>query len=280
MLFSVKRIVSLYLVLGDEHVESGRYILQRTFQQFIPNIPVLHVLIQNDQNSYNEKQNLFDLSLQGDQSVFDFSGWDKALNQLKEKNLLREGDMLVFSNDSFFRTTGEKYLSYLTPDLYRTIDPNDCVFGYVDDFPKKAHIGELEYQSWIRTCLFFIPYKFIKTIGTLTTPMEHAQFFSNDPELFWTSSNVLSMTFKKYIGSWLFGWKDPHFSEYQLHWKSHAQPNESNFNFFKSKALTIISEHHLTARIRAHNIPIVDYNLDPKLPDRHTYSYYKQSIFY
>lgn len=276
---SVQRIVSLYLVLGDEHVETGRQTLDRIFRQFLPNVPVTHVLVQNDQASYRENHELFDLSLLGDQSVFDFSGWDAGLKVLRDKGFLKEGDMLAFSNDSFFRTTGEKFLSYLTPELYENADPYDSVFGYVDDFPKKARIGEFEYQNWIRTCLFFIPYKFISKVGTLTTPLEYSQFFASDPKLFWTDTEILSTTFKKYIGSWLFGWEDSSFPEYKLHWKSHALPNENNFDFFKSKALTIISEHQLTARIRALNIPIVDYNLDPKLSDRHTYSYYKQSIF-
>lgn len=274
-----KRIVSIYLVLGTEHIESGQKKLNETFSRFMPQAPVLHVLVQNEKSVFESIYPGFDVCVPGDQNVFDFSGWDSAVGYLKKHSLLQEGDLVAFSNDSFFQTTGDKFLSYLTPDLYKDKNPNDFVFGYIDDFPKKARIGQLEYQSWIRTCLFFIPYTFLLKLGQLTVPLDRDIFFADSPQTFWSKSDVLSLTFKKYIGSWLFGWSDPEFSEYKLQWKKCAEPNAANFNFFKTKALAIISEHSLTARLRELDIPIVDYNLDPKLADRHTHPYYQQSIF-
>jgi hypothetical protein len=84
----------------------------------------------------------------------------------------------------------------------------------------------------------------------------------------------MSDNWKAYISSWLFGAEDARFPEYRLKWIRSEKLSPDNRRYFQSKAISILSEHYLTARLLKSKVRIFDFNIYPKTPDRHTSPYY------
>lgn len=274
----MQKIVVLYLVFGDEDLDNGLYEIKNILNNMFDSNEVKYVVIDN---SNNIKENFINepYIISGDNSYFDFSGWDKGYLFALENNLISDETLILFANDTFFQrnySDGENFLEVFNKDIIKNKDLTKSAIGYMDDFPKDVILNDIKFNSWIRSNIFFIPFKIMKDLSKLTFDFPKERIFSDDINKFWSNDDLISDNWKAYISSWLFGIENNNYPEYKLHWLKSKPLNESTWDFFQRKAITILSEHYLAARLFNMNIEIIDTNIFQKDPLRHIKPYYKE----
>lgn len=278
MIVGATRVIALFLVYGRTFTDEGIAHIRKIVERMLPESRLQIVIVDNKITQRHEKLDQPIWEISGDNTLGEFTGWDHAYSFAKHTLNLDENDLILFANDTFFRRNyrdgGVGYMDFFNRELVDGHDLTRECIGYLDDFPRDVELLGIRYTSWIRSNVFFIPFNVCEKLGKLTFPLPEEEIFAPDYQTFWGPTSKISENWKAYISSWLFGKFDPRFPEYQLHWHSAKHPDARNFAFFKGKARAILSEHYLTARLHAMNCPIIDANLYPRLPDRHTAPYY------
>ncbi|MCC8401219.1 hypothetical protein LJ655_04795 [Paraburkholderia sp. MMS20-SJTN17] len=278
MIIGATRVIALFLVYGRTYADEGLSHIRKMVERMLPNAKLQIIIIDNkiDQPFENMDGPIWEVA--GDNTLGEFTGWDHGYQFAKRVLDLNADDLILFANDTFFRRNyrdgGVSYMDFFERSIVEGHDLTRECIGYLDDFPRSVELMGIRYTSWIRSNIFFLPFNVCENLGKLTFPLPEEEIFASDYHTFWGDTRKISDNWKAYISSWLFGYVDPKFPEYQLHWHSARKPDAENFAFFKRKARAILSEHYLTARLHAAGIPIIDTNLFPRLSDRHTAPYY------
>lgn len=267
----------LYLVYGEEHIKSGLSISNEILGRTFPGYRINNIVINNALNDGTREFRVNYLLISGDNAMAEFSGWDKGYSFCKSQFHTGEGDLFFFINDTFHRAVGQKYLNFFSRDLLPSQGIGNHVIGFLDDFPKPATILGITYTHWIRSNLFLFPSQVIEKLDSLQFPIPASEIFESSGEEFWSPNPQISDNFKAYISCWLFNKRVPGFEEYALNWKNCEPLTDLNRLFFQRKALCILSEHYLTARIKSLNVPILNLNKFPLSSDRHIAPYYDQN---
>lgn len=274
----MKKIVVLYLVFNDENLNDGLVEIDNIVNRMFNSINIEYVIIDNS-NNLEEIKKGNKCYIHGNNEYFDFSGWDKGYNFAIQNLIVDSNTMFLFVNDTFFRRNyadAEDFLSIFNNKIIDNKNLHDVAIGYIDDFPKDVILNKIVYNSWIRSNIFFLSSNVMKKITKLTFDFPKERIFSDDINEFWSKDSLISDNWKAYISSWLFGIEDDNYPEYKLHWLKAETLNKDTWEFFQRKAITILSEHYLTARLFNMNIEIINTNIFPKDPLRHIKSYYKE----
>ena len=239
------------------------------------------ITIDNSRESFADIDSKFGLIIPGDNSTFEFSGWDAGYKYLINNFIVdHDADLILYANDGFYRTDfadgGKQYIDFFDDKILRVEhrDITSLAIGYLDDFPKEVSLMGINYRSWIRSNLFILSANVSKKLHPIVFPLTKEYLFGSAGEPFFRKVPEISKNWQDYNQSWLFGTEIPECQEYRLKWKRCAPLNEFNRDFFKIKCMTILSEHYLSARLNMLNIEIVNTNLFPSRMDRHIVSYY------
>jgi len=273
------KIIVLFLIYGEEHYYSGLQEIKKIIDRMFPKNIKTFLIIDNS-NTIEESLKGENHIIHGDNSFYEFSGWDKGYDYANKHLPTDDNTLFLFVNDTFHRrgyADGENFLDIFDSNIIKDKDIFNSAIGYLDDFPKEVILDNIVYRQWIRSNIFFLPYKIIQQCYPLTFPFPEEQIFSYEEGIFWSQSNLISENWKAYIDSWLFGLKNQKYPEYSLNWLKSEPLTLQNKEFFRRKAITILSEHYLTARLFRDQIPIIDTNIFQKDPDRHIKPYYKGS---
>lgn len=280
MASKVNHIYINYLLYGIEHLESGVKHLEVILERMLPGVPRTWLIVDNSVTHSAVQQTATDRwMLSGENSIWEFSGWDCGYEFIREQFGLGAGDVILFANDTFHRRAyslgGTSYLDEFDAKLVLGRDLTREVVGYLDDFPQEVFLMGIHYDSWIRSNIFMIPAEITERLYPLAFPLQSEEIFSGDMYKFWGRTDKISENWKAYISSWLFGVENPDFPEYRLHWHKAQPVNPDNWEFFKTKARCILSEHYLAARLHHWGIPIIDANRFERKPERHLVPYYE-----
>ncbi|WP_117235687.1 hypothetical protein [Vibrio maerlii] len=273
----MKDIVVLFLIYTDNHLGEGMLEINKILGRMFGSFNANYVIVDNA-DSIEERCDNNQYFIHGDNSCFDFSGWDKGYVFAEEQGLIKSDSIILFANDTFFQRNyadGENFLDVFDSNIIQGRNLDESAIGYLDDFPKVVTLDGIEYKSWIRSNIFFIPQGVMRKLGSMVFDFPKSRIFSDDIKKFWSDDPLISANWKAYISSWLFGMQDEKFPEYKLNWLKSRPLDDSNWLFFQNKAMTILSEHYLTARLFDMKVPIIDTNVFPKDDLRHIKDYYK-----
>jgi len=271
-----KRIFILLLAYGMEYCQAAIKNLESLLPRILPKgYTFKYIIIDNAQQENKVSLSNNNVLISGNNSFSEFSGWQKGLNFLESKLLHAKDDLILFVNDSFHRSYGTKYLDYFPPVNLSNLN-NAFIYGYFDDFPKSASLFGYKYKSWLRSNFFITSFSSLPPLLPLTLPHPPASLFSSNIEKFWSDEANISPNFKAYILCWLTGRIDSDFPEYRLKWAKSRPVTPQNIKRFKLKAISILCEHYLGARIENSNISTQDINPMPKTKERHIKDYYEQ----
>jgi hypothetical protein len=280
MTSKANRIYINFLVHGSEQLESGLSHIETILDKMFPGVPRTWLVVDNSVNQSMVQQiNPDRWLISGDNSLWEFSGWDHGYKFIRDQFCLVTGDVIIYANDTFHRRAyslgGISHLDEFNADILRGHDLTQEVIGYLDDFPRSVTLIDIKYDSWLRSNIFMIPADIAERLYPLVFPLSPDEIFSGNMQKFWGETSKISENWKAYISSWLFGTKNPAYPEYRLHWHKVQQVNSDNWEFFKIKARCILSEHYLTARLHDWGVPIIDTNRFEKKIDRHIAPYYE-----
>ena len=274
----VSKVFVVALCFGDEHIAGMLDVAQTFVGNNFPNIETQLLVVDNQLEAPHEVDRFGGVYLNGDNSQQEFSGWQRGIDYLTSRFKLSNTDAVVFLNDTVHRRNyavgGDRYF-----ETYRIehdgAAPQVWAAGYLDDFPAETSIHGLKFSTWIRSNLFAMNWPAVQLVSPLVFPCSWDEVFDDThTDRFWGEHAPMSANWMAYISSWLFGAEDPRFPEYRLKWIRAEKLNADNRRYFQSKAISILSEHYMTARLLKSNVKIFDFNIYPKASDRHTSPYY------
>lgn len=274
---------SVYIIglcFGDQHVNGMLEVADQFCERNFPGLQVFRLVVDNSLCSEVESvaSNIYRIS--GNNQNMEFSGWQRGIDFIEKKYGPSSKDVFVLVNDTVHRRNyaigGDRYFDDFMIRKSTTEWPDRWAAGYLDDFPAEVSINGLTFTNWIRSNFIVFNQGCTNLITPLVFPCSESVLFEDDVSKgFWRDSAPLSENWKAYISSWLFGDEDPNFPEYRLKWIKCQRLSDNNRDYFRKKAVSILSEHYFSARLWRGGVEVFDFNTFPKLSDRHLTPYYK-----
>ncbi len=271
------QVIVLFLIYGDKFEKSGLGYLELIVRRMFPATVIDIVVIDNSLPESYVKHCDGYVRIGGNNTLWEFSGWDRGLDYIKENISCSRYAHVFFANDTFHQRTyrdGKNFLDVFDSPILKGKDVVKSAIGYLDDFPKDVQLCGIEYRYWIRSNIFSLPIDIVYKLYPFAETIDSQAVFSSDYEVFWSETDLISDNWKVYISSWLFGTENPKYPEYRLHWLKATSITADNYKFFKKKAKCILAEHYLSARLFDMKVPIIDTNIFDKKSDRHISAYY------
>jgi len=188
--------------------------------------------------------------INGDNSEWEFSGWDKGLSYAKNAGF--QYDLVLVVNDSFM-VYGSSFIQLLKLfHLEYIACSSKSIVGQVDSRGYPMSVFGYNVYSWIRTSAFLIHPDIIRKLGQFTsinsTQLNVVFPLKYEPSIFLNSA-PMNESYKKMLVDWLT--VDSH-SKFDI--------SDKTWIYFKSKVLAIINESLLTARISSYGYTIVSFD--------------------
>ena len=275
------RIAIIYLVYANRNVDRSVGLLRSIVGRMFGNCSTPVIIVDNASHACSADRSWTngDLVISGDNRMHEFSGWERGYGIACDEFKLTNDDLILFANDTFDRQAHRGYLDALDRRLVENRNVRVSSIGYRDDLPRDARLLGLVHRWWFRSNIFIHPKATVDSLWPLCFPVTGKELFSDDhPGTIWNGSDLISENWKAYVSCWLYGACDPRFPEYKLVWHR-AQPlTADNRKFFQMKALCILSEHYMGARLADLHVPVIDFNVLERTNDRHIGNYEKQFL--
>lgn len=137
-------------------------------QKYLENITCEKEIIHIDNNGERKPKLQVDNThyIGGDNSLWEWSGWQKGIEYAKANNI--EADAYLFVNDSFVFISGETFMFYTMSDfgIKQCID-NQTIVGDLCQPPQGIEIDGKKIKNYIRTHCFLLPEKMVKQLKTI-----------------------------------------------------------------------------------------------------------------
>lgn len=268
------------LCFGDQHVPGMLEVADQFCERNFPGLPLVRLVVDNSICHEIEKYEQNVCCISGNNENMEFSGWQRGLEFIEEKFSPSSEDVYILLNDTVHRRNytvgGDRYFDDFMIRKSIAEWPARWAAGYLDDFPAEVSINGITFTNWIRSNFMVFNQGCMNLINPLVFPCSESVLFEDDVSKgFWRDTAPLSENWKAYISSWLFGDENPNFPEYRLKWIKSQKLSDNNRDYFRKKALSILSEHYFSARLSREGVEIFDFNTFPKLSNRHLTPYYK-----
>jgi hypothetical protein len=187
----------------------------------------------------------------GDNSSWEFSGWQKGLDFLNAQKI--EYDLVLLCNNAFLMNDGSSLLErYAARAAYLSYFLQSVV-GRADSYGKEFQIESHKMKSWVCTNSFFIPRRFIQKIKSVITFNSHdmERFLPveyNSGEIFLKEAAISQWYMDKALIEWL-----------TKNWHGSFSLSNNTWDIFSRKVHSILNEVVLTARLRESGARVLDY---------------------
>lgn len=253
--FNKVKLQVLFLTYGDKYSESFD-ILYTYLKKLNEYCDITINTIDNKMDSFSLQFKNAHIELIGDNSAYEFSGWDRGIKYLKQSKV--DYDVCLFVNDSFVTNSYFQNKELLSIDTINKCMQNNALVGKIDRLDRLDEYKDLEYTinnkdvtSWVRTNLFYMTKPIIEQLGQLTTYNKNKL---ND----YMSENYKGAPFLKCanISIFLQCQMIKYFTKF---WHSVIPINEENWNTWKFKVLGMLNEKMLTYRVKELGFEVIDY---------------------
>ena len=182
----------------------------------------------------------------GDNSVYEFSAWQKAA----ESDMAREydADVYLFVTSAFIK---KKFyaMPVITDTAIRMVMDNKLLGGNVRTFSFNATYGGESLSPYVSTHCFFLSRETLNSLGTLISERSASKFIKQEyTEDVFTENEIWNDKLKKYLVTTL---------THKYHRKG-IKFNRQYHDFFKRKIWCIVNEMLLAVRVKQSGGRIVD----------------------
>lgn len=184
--------------------------------------------------------------LGGDNSVFEFSGWQKALESQAAREF--DPDVYLIANDAF-RARGFSTVPAIDDEILGTVSRQRLFGGHRRRFSFHASCRGMDLSPYVSASFFVASKEVLQDIGELVTERSCEKFVKQpfEQDLF-TDDEMWSARLKKYVTVGLT--------------RNYHEPGKrlrpEHHDFFQRKILCIVNELLLSARVRSKGYRIVD----------------------
>jgi hypothetical protein len=188
---------------------------------------------------------------------WEFSAWERGLLHLGEN--MDRYDFIHLAT-SAFRTLYTGYLARFDTSMLGLIRGRAAAVGHIDYYNEPVTIGAFSatvdtgVRSWLRSCFVFLPPLELRLLGSLVSINDPRRFFSGNPQCPFRSDAPLSPNYRQYIIGWLTG----RGTGQGVEWHSRFELTKATLSRFEAKAMAILNEQMMSARLRAQGCALVD----------------------
>jgi len=192
--------------------------------------------------------------LNGDNTLHEFSGWDRGLAWLEQRYAPAPDSFVVLANDTVVRSDKHDRVRDMPPDRVAAASRGALV-GWIDEYPRPFELFGLPLRQWIDTSFVLAEWRSVSALRPLGR-LPADDVFAGDWRAIFREPSPLSGNYRAYLKTYFFG--DRGDGEFAHGWYAQAPLTARNFEAFKSKMRCVFCEHLLSARARASGIPLVD----------------------
>lgn len=231
------KIIALFVKYDEEKYPNSLFYFKKYINK-IKNHEIEIIVIDNKNININtdfKDDNVRYIS--GDNSIHEFSGWDKGLKYLKDNNIYY--DIVLFSNDAFLAPSGYDSPLTITNDESVAICLKHGYYGNILNYPNLI-INNKKINKYVRTNCFMLNKNIINKIKKITSldlqfldkcisKNKEIPYFKNDAPLNNITKNNIINNLEKY-------------------WHSSFNILD-NWGLFRMKSLMLLNELFLLSRI-------------------------------
>jgi hypothetical protein len=235
----------------DQGKYSNSFDVLRSYLDGLKNIDIVYYIIDNSREGgycVNVSDGIFRIG--GDNSSWEFSGWQKGIGFLKENGI--SYDVVLFVNDAFLAYGWTMLEKAVELDLPKIALEKQSVIGHIDtkEIPMRA-MGH-DVSSWICSNAFFVPKRALEKMDSLVSVDNEKLNSILDEEyvegcVFRTDA-PLDESYKSMVVKWL-----------TEDWHSKIEINNETWCYFRKKVQAMVNESLLTAKIRKNGIAMRPY---------------------
>lgn len=245
------RVLTILVRFGTKNYPRAEEDIDEIFRRQLPGVERTVVVVDNairpDAADTSGRRSL----IGGDNTVFEFSGFDRAIEHVGTS--VWSYDLVHFAT-SAFNTLYVAYLERFTAPLLSAIVGRPACCGHIDCYNEPVEALGFRHQHWIRSCFFFLPPVEAMALGGFVSVRDPARLFSGRPEAPFLEEAAIDATYRRYITDWLTGGDIGQ----GVTWHSQFGLNRDTLPIFERKALSIINEQVLAARLEAVGCRLVD----------------------
>ena len=187
----------------------------------------------------------------GSNHAWEFSAWDRTLAEAAAEGISYD---IVHFVTSAFNTLYNEYLKHFRRDMLDyTLARNTCL-GHLDSFPELMQLEDETFQTWVRTCFFFLTRTSIQKLPRLATYQDPDRFFVAPDSREFRPDAPLGLAYQRHIRAWLEGQEIGGHS-----WHSPVRQGKEENVRFQRKTLAILNEQRLAITLRRAGIRLADF---------------------
>jgi hypothetical protein len=245
------RVLTIFTRFGTEKYPTAERELDDLFRTQLPDVDRDVVVVDTAIAPGHVEQSERRILIGSDNESWEFSAVDTALALVGSR--LWAYDLINIAT-SAFRQLHTGYLPRFRPTVLEAIAGRAVCLGHIDCYNDPVRVLDFVSQHWMRTSCFFLPPTELGILGTVQSAGSRERWFSGDPSRPFREDAPLSMNFQRLIIDWLTG-RD---TGQGVTWHSGIVLDRDRLTFFEQKALTILNEHLLSARLRAAGCRLID----------------------
>jgi hypothetical protein len=245
------RVATILLRFGTDEYVHAESDIDELFRRQMPEVERTTIIVDNALPASHFEQVGGRTLIGGDNAASEFSGFDRAVQFLGSS--IWRYDFIHFAT-SAFRMLYVDYVERFSTAVLEKARQWPVCLGHIDCYDRPVEILSFSTRHWIRTCFFFMPPSEVKALGGFATVRDGRLFFSGVPEAPFRVEAPLSPTYRDYIVDWLTGQDIGQ----GVKWHSSFALTRETLPTFERKALAIMNEQLLGARLRAMGCRLVD----------------------
>jgi hypothetical protein len=238
------RVVTLLLRFGSEQYARAEREIADLFARQMPGVEHRLIVVDNALPRDFTDEHAGSLVIGGDNSSWEFSGFDRALDFLGTDVWSYD---FVHLATSAFNTLYVAYLERFEPPLLEVLANRAVCVGHIDCYNEPVEVRGYHAQHWIRSCFFMLPPAEAKALGSFVSVEDGSPFFSGSPSAPFRADAPISTRYQEYITQWLTG----EGVGQGVRWHSTFALTHQTLPLFEQKARTILNEQLLSVRLEA-----------------------------
>ena len=203
------------------------------FKSLEYNIQIDIFFIVNNYKIYNELYYQYESFeniriVKGDNSTFEFSGFQTTINQLLDENKFIY-DSLLLTNETLFSHFPASHIRHINYDLFYNACTIETSYGYMDTANKTFKLHDKTYDKWLRANFILINNNILKKINYKVHTFNHDNMFICD-------------TLNKFLNTWL----------------QNDRYSNVNSQVIRIKKICILNEHYLSNKLFKYTLKYIN----------------------
>jgi hypothetical protein len=247
------RVLILFVRYGEERYCNALDELADLYRRRAPELIRSTVVIDNALPASLSKELGSDgLLIGGDNTWWEFSGWQRAISELGSE--IKKYDV-VHLVTSAFRTLYTDFLERFCPQIAKLAAEHPIAVGHIDYYPHPVRVETFVSRHWIRSSFWLINTFELLRLRSLVSLYNVSELFSVQGEWPFAEAAQLSYGYQKLIYNWLTMRGG---TGQGTTWHSRFEFNDTTRTLFQNKTAAILNEHLLSIRLRAQGTRVLD----------------------